>query len=144
MELKHGKDFVGTGVGVMIRNPKGEVLLLRRTEKCRNEAGKYTFPGGRIEFGEKGFDAAKREALEETGCEIEPIRLLKLVDHIIPEEKQHWLNPIIEARILKGNPKITEPEKCSEMKWFSIKSLPELTINLKDLFKDINEGKIKL
>ncbi|MDD5163786.1 MAG: NUDIX domain-containing protein [Candidatus ainarchaeum sp.] len=144
MELKAGRDFIGVGVGVMVRNAKGDFLLLKRTEKCRNEAGKWCFPGGKIEFGEKVFDAAKREAMEEIGCEVEPVRLLKLIDHIIPEEKQHWANPIVEAKLLKGKPRIMEPEKCSEIKWFSLEELPEVTINMKDFFKDVKEGKIKL
>jgi mutator protein MutT len=144
MELKAGRDYIGVGVGVMVRNAKGEFLLLKRTEKCRNEAGKWCFPGGKVEFGEKIFEAAKREALEETGIKVEPLRVLKLIDHFIPEEKQHWANPIVEAKLLNGMPKIMEPEKCSEIKWFSIQNLPEVTINMEELFKDIREGKIKL
>lgn len=82
--------------------------------------------------------------MEETGIKIGPVRLLKLIDHIIPEEKQHWANPIVEAKLLKGTPKIMEPEKFSEINWFSIENLPEVTINMKEFFMDIREGKIKL
>lgn len=53
MGLKAGTDYIGVGVGVMVRNAKGEFLLLKRTEKCGNEAEKWCFPGGRVEFGEK-------------------------------------------------------------------------------------------
>jgi len=145
MELKAGKDYVGAGVGIMVRNEKGEILFMKANENTRNEPGKWRFPGGEIEFGETVFEAAKRETAEETGIEIEPVRLLKLYDQILKEEKQHWLNPLIEAKLVKGEPKITEPEKFSEIKWFSIENLPEPMISgCNALFKDIKEGKIKL
>jgi len=144
-DLKPGVDFVGVGVGVMVRNDKGEMLLGLRTENCRNEPGKWTAPGGCVEFGETLFDCAKREAKEEAGIEVEPARLLTVIDHIIPNEKQHWVNPIIEARLVKGLPKATEPRKLKEWRWFSLENLPEnLTINWIEFFLLAKEGKIKL
>ena len=41
------------------------VLVVRRGQEPA--AGKWSFPGGKVEFGEKLADAALREALEETG-----------------------------------------------------------------------------
>lgn len=144
-ELKPGVDFVGVGVGVMVRNQKGEFLLGLRTENSRNEPGKWTFPGGGIEFGERLFDCAVREAKEEAGLDVEPVRLVKVIDHIIPNENQHWVNPIVEAKILSGEPKLMEPHKISEWKWFSLENMPEnITINLVQLFSQIKEGKIRL
>lgn len=144
-ELKPGIDFVGVGVGVMVRNRKGEFLLGLRTENCRNEPNKWCFPGGGVEFGEKLFDCAKREAKEEAGIEVEPVRLVKVIDHIIPAERQHWVNPIIEAKLVKGPPKAMEPHKLREWRWFSLETLPEnLTINMVDFFKDVKERKVRI
>jgi mutator protein MutT len=144
-DLKPGKDFVGVGVGVMVRNEKGEFLLGLRTENSRNEPGKWTFPGGGVEFGETIFGCAKREALEEAGIEVEPFRLVKVIDHIIPDEEQHWVNPIVEARIVSGSPCVREPQKMSEWNWFSLENLPEnLTLNLAEFFSEIKSGAIKL
>ena len=145
MQGKPGIDFVGVGVGVMVRNHKGEFLLGLRTENARNEPGKWTFPGGGIEFGERLFDCAKREAREEAGIDVEPVRIVKVIDHIIPDEKQHWVNPIVEARLVSGEPKIVEPHKIGGWKWFSLENMPEnITINLVQLFSQIKEGKIRL
>jgi 8-oxo-dGTP diphosphatase len=143
LELKPGVDFVGVGIGVMVRNEKGEFLLGLRTENCRNEPGKWCFPGGCLEFGEKLFDCAKREALEEAGVDVEPVRIVKVIDHIIPAERQHWVNPIIEARLVKGEPKVAEPHKLREWRWFSLEALPEnLTINMAGFFRDVKQGKL--
>ena len=47
----------------------GKLLLIRRgTEPSK---GKWSVPGGRVEFGETLEDALKREVREETGLEIE-------------------------------------------------------------------------
>lgn len=144
-ELKPGIDFVGVGVGVMVRNEKGKFLLGLRTKNSRNEAGKWTFPGGCVEFGETLEQAVVRETREEYGIEVEPLRLLKVINHFPPAEKQHWVNPIFEARLVKGKPKTMEPNKISKVAWFSLTDLPEnITINLAELFNDIKDGIIKL
>lgn len=143
--MKAGLDYVGVGVGVMVRNDRGEFLLGLRTENSRNEPGKWTFPGGAIDFGEKLFECAKREAREEAGIEVEPVRLLKVIDHILPEERQHWVNPIVEAVLVSGAPKVMEPHKMCEWNWFSLENLPEnITVNNAELFSDIRNGKIRL
>lgn len=143
--MKAGIDFIGVGVGAMILNKENRVLMLLRNKSARNEGGNWCFPGGEVEFGETLEQAAKREAKEETGCEIEIEKLLKVVDHIILEEKQHWCNPIFKAKIVKGKLENMEPEKFEKIKWFSLEELPEnLTTNLKKLFKDIKAGKIKV
>jgi len=70
---------------------------------------------------------------------------LKVVNHILPQEEQHWVNPILEAELVKGSPSLMEPHKIEKIGWFSIEGLPEnITVNLKDLFKDIKDGKIEL
>jgi len=140
---KPGVDFVGVGVGVMVRNEKGEFLLGLRAENAKNEPGKWCFPGGCLEFGETLFDCAKREAMEEAGIEVKPLKLIKVIDHIIPDEKQHWVNPIIEARLVKGKPAVKEPHKIKDWHWFSLENLPEtLTINMVGFFREVREGKI--
>ncbi len=143
--MKPGIDYIGVGVGAMIVNEENKVLMLLRAKNSRNEANKWSFPGGQVEFGEKLEDAIKREVKEEIGCEVEVKRLLKVVDHIIAKDKQHWCNPIFKAKIVKGKIVNKEPEKVEKIEWFSLKQLPEnLAINIQALFNDIKEGKIQI
>jgi len=145
LELKPGRDFVGVGIGVMVRNAGGHFLLGLRTQNSRNEPGKWTFPGGCLEFGETWQDCAVREAREEAGIEVEPVRIVEVINHIIRNEGQHWFNPIVEARLVSGPPKVMEPNKMCEWRWFSLEALPEnLTINMVEFFNKVKSRLVSL
>jgi mutator protein MutT len=58
-------------VKVIVRDPHGCVLLLRRSLASKGNPGKWEFPGGKVDAGE-AFDAALvREVREETGLTIQ-------------------------------------------------------------------------
>lgn len=56
------------GVGVVVLNEQGEVLLIKRGKPPR--AGEWSLPGGLLDLGERLVDAAQREVKEECGIEI--------------------------------------------------------------------------
>jgi len=56
------------GVGVVVLNAQGDVLLVQRGRPPR--AGEWSLPGGLIDLGEQLRDAAQREVREECGIEI--------------------------------------------------------------------------
>ena len=60
----------------------GKILLVRRAREPAR--GIYTFPGGRVEFGESLTEAVAREIREETGLSIEIIGLISLSCHSRP------------------------------------------------------------
>lgn len=128
--MKPGKNFIGVGVGALIFNDKGQLLLTLRGKKAKNERGKWEIPGGAVEFGETFQEAIKREIQEELGVEIEVLEMLQLCDHIIPDEKQHWVSPTYICRIIKGEPKNLEPGKCDEIGWFSVAKAEKLPLSL--------------
>jgi len=47
--------------------------------------GEWSIPGGLVELGETLEHAVVREALEETGLQVKPLKLLELVDRIFPD-----------------------------------------------------------
>ncbi len=129
--MKRGVDYIGVGVGAVIVNARGEVFLARRGPLAKNERGLWEFPGGSVEFGETLAGARQREIREEYGLDIEVGDLLDVVDHILPDEGQHWVSPTYICRPLPGqpDPRILEPGKCTEIGWFAPRQAPtDLTV----------------
>jgi 8-oxo-dGTP diphosphatase len=129
MAMIRGIDYIGVGVGALIVDGEGRLFLARRGPQAKNERGLWEFPGGAVERGERLSDALRREIREEYGVEIEVGELLDVVDHILPEEGQHWVSPAYLCRIVSGTPAILEPDKCAEIGWFTPADVPrDLTV----------------
>lgn len=124
--MKQGIDYVGVSVGALIFNDSGEVFLSKRSQNAKNERGCWEAPGGAVHFGEKLEDAVSREVKEEYGIDIEIIKQFPAADHLLPDEKQHWVATTFLAKVKKGQvPKIMEPDKCDQIGWFALDSLPK-------------------
>src|ERR1051326_646610 len=128
--MKKGIDYIGVGVGAVIFNSRGQVFMSLRGPKSRNEADKWEFPGGGVEFGEKLEDAIVREMREEFGITIGDLELLCVNDHLIPAEKQHWVSPAFISKITNGEPKILEAGKHRKIGWFNLKDLDSMPLSL--------------
>lgn len=73
-------------VAGVIRDPRGRVLLARRTEG-RDLAGLWEFPGGKREPGESHEAALRRELLEELGIEAEVGPRVIAVPQVYPTKR---------------------------------------------------------
>ncbi len=127
--MRRGVDYIGVGVGALIVDDQGRLFLARRGPLAKNERGLWEFPGGSVEFGETLADALQREMREEYGLEITVGQLLDVIDHILPEEHQHWVSPTFICTVMSGEPSIKEPGKCTEIGWFAPGAVPaDLTV----------------
>lgn len=119
------KKFPRVGIGVMIQNEKGEVLLGLR--QGSHGAGEWSFPGGHLEFGERVFETAKREVAEEAGLEVDEFELISVADEMryIESDGKHYLNLGVKANYKGGEPRNLEPDKCKGWQWFFLDELPE-------------------
>jgi|SRR3989338_4348866 len=113
--MKKGVDFIGVGVCAIIINKDEKLFVSLRGPKSRNEVGKWEFPGGAVEFGETLQKAVIREMKEEFGLEVKIIDTLGVANHILPEEKQHWVTTGFVCKIAKGVPEINEPLKSGKI-----------------------------
>ena len=68
------------GVGAIIIE-SGRVLLVERGREPLK--GYWSIPGGVLEVGEKLADGLRRETLEETGLEIEPLSVVEIFERIM-------------------------------------------------------------
>lgn len=99
-----------------------------RGPKARNEAGKWEVPGGAVEYGETFEQALVREVFEELGIHIRVKALLQVCDHILVEEQEHWVAPTYICELVSGTPCIQEPEKCTQIGWFSLEEAQKLRL----------------
>lgn len=60
------KVFAIVGSKAVVQHDDGEILFMRRSEKCVNPR-KWDYPGGGIDKGEDPIEGVRREALEEAG-----------------------------------------------------------------------------
>jgi len=66
-------------VEAIVSDPKGRVLVLKRSKNNTIYVGKWQFPGGKGESGESARTAIKREVFEETGCKCASLKQIKKV-----------------------------------------------------------------
>ncbi len=137
-----GKDCIGVGGGVFIFNNNNEILLTRRAKGARNDVGKWSKPGGTVEYGEKVADALVREVKEELNIDIVMTGYLPHIDHFLSKEKQHWVAFNYIAKMIGGTLCNMEPHKCDGVAWFACDRLPEnITQTTREPIADYLAGK---
>src|SRR5688572_1131872 len=97
----------------------GQILLGKRGPGTR-EPGKWSFPAGFVERGERVECAAVREALEETGLQVALGELLGLFS----SEGEIVVLAVYVATITAGEPQAGDD--LTELAWFPFSDLPEL------------------
>jgi 8-oxo-dGTP diphosphatase len=70
------------GVGALIFDGAKILLVERGKEPLK---GYWSLPGGILETGEKLEAAIRREVLEETGLEVEPLSIFEIFERIMPD-----------------------------------------------------------
>lgn len=92
------------------------LVLLRRS--IEPAFGKWVFPGGYMDLGERVEDAARREAREEACVEIEIERLLNVYSYV----DRAVVIVVYVGRIVSGVP--AAGDECSEMQTFALDEIP--------------------
>lgn len=112
---------VTVGVGAVIWNDQGEVLLVNRANTPRQH--EWSLPGGRVEFGETIKAALVREIWEETGLAIEITGLLDVTELI---DEAHYVLVDFTARALPGKP--VAGSDARDARWFSPSEIAKLEL----------------
>ena len=96
----------------------GRVLAARRTAP-RETAGRWEFPGGKVEGEESPDEALVREIEEELGCAVKVERWL---DGAVPIGTTHRLTVAV-ARIVEGEP---VPHEHDAVRWLGADELDDV------------------
>jgi 8-oxo-dGTP diphosphatase len=103
-----------------------QVLLLRRFN-TGYEDGSYSVVAGHVEAGETVTQAAIREANEEIGVILEPTDL-QVVHVMHRKSEDERIDFFMAVRHWVGEVTNNEPQKCDDLSWMEIDSLPQNTI----------------
>ncbi len=97
-----------------------QILMVRNKE---GDSSYWSLPGGAVEEGETLEQAAKREAKEETGLDVELLDLYSVREALFKERGHHALLFTFLAKISCGEIQISDPdEDILEIKWIDIAS----------------------
>jgi ADP-ribose pyrophosphatase YjhB (NUDIX family) len=113
--------LVGVGGVVIDRN---RVLLIRRG--CEPLKGEWSLPGGLLELGEELTAGVRRELLEETGLEVEPIEGILAFDRIVREGvrvKYHYV--IVDYLCRRKRGRLRPASDVVDARWVRRKELPQ-------------------
>ena len=125
IEKYHQIHYPHESVTIVIFNEKNEILMIR--EK-RYTVGRleWEVPAGRVEDGETKEEAAKREAMEETGCTIKDLKFLcaynpanGMADNVLN---------VFAARV-DGEASIQDVDEVAYKVWMTIDQVKEMLKN---------------
>lgn len=108
------------------RDPRGRLLLQRRTATCRDEAGTWDCGGGKVAFGEDPLDALHREVAEEYGTRPLDVRQVGARSVVRGEgdSRSHWIALIFDVAVDPTTVRNAEPEKACDLGWYDRSRLP--------------------
>jgi 8-oxo-dGTP diphosphatase len=102
-------------VDAVIREPQRGVLLIRRGHPPF--AGCWALPGGFVDYGESCPQACVREVHEETGLEVEVVRLLDVLSEPHRDPRQHVVSVVYECRVIGGQ--LASGDDAADARWFT-------------------------
>jgi 8-oxo-dGTP diphosphatase len=115
------------GVGAIIHNEEGKILLSQRGEKARDQVGLWENIGGGVEPGEDPRDTIVREVIEEIGAIFTIKRELLRYNQDHQTEGYTWMGVLFEGSIDR-EPRMMEPGWCLALGWFELGELAELPL----------------
>lgn len=122
--------LIGVGGIVIHRN---RVLLIRR--KREPLKGEWSIPGGLVELGEKLPQAVRRELKEETGLDVEPLKILAVFDRITRGGKNakrvryHFV--IVDYACRRKRGRLSPASDVMDARWVRREELPKFHLTSK-------------
>ncbi|MDO8618517.1 MAG: NUDIX domain-containing protein [Candidatus Daviesbacteria bacterium] len=125
--MKKGVDYIGVTCVFFCHDGKGNLLMHKRSQNCKDERGNWDVGGGSLEFGESFEEGVLREIKEEYCCDVLDLKFVEArnvlrVNH--ENKKTHWVALLFAVKVNPKQVKLGEPEKMDEIGWFSEKNWP--------------------
>jgi ADP-ribose pyrophosphatase YjhB (NUDIX family) len=106
-------------VGAAVTNERGQLLLIKRAD-----SGYWLYPTGWCDVGYSAPEVVVKEVLEETGIEVEPIRLIGVLDGMrLGESRIPLYSLLFFCRAVSGE-LVLHPLEVADAGWFFRDELP--------------------
>jgi 8-oxo-dGTP diphosphatase len=110
---------------------EGKLVLIRRMNPPYQN--QFALPGGFVEVGETVEEAAVREAKEETGLDIELIKLLGVYSEPSRDPREHTVTVCYLAR---GFGKLKAGSDAKDIRLFGFSEIPKLAFDHNKIVED--------
>ena len=117
------------GVAAVVFSGDAVLLVRRGNEPSR---GRWGLPGGVVELGETVEEAIVREVLEETGIEVQPLKLIAVFDSIVrdPEGGVRFHYVLCEYLCEPHRGALHASSDVLEARWVQLEALDSLDITV--------------
>lgn len=113
----------------------GKFVLIRR--KYYPYEGKLALPGGMVEYGEKVEDAIRREMKEETGVDVEIVRILGVYSEPGRDPRGHVISVAFVLKRVGGELRSGDDAKAIEL--VGIDETPDLAFDHNEIVQDYRQ-----
>lgn len=110
-------------VGAAVTNDRGELLLIQRAD-----SGVWLYPTGWCDVGYSAPEVVVKEVLEETGIDVEPVRLIGVLDGMRLGASRIPLYSLLFFCRATGGSLNIHPLECTDAGWFTRDNLPTPTL----------------
>ena len=106
-------------VGAAVGNDQGEILLVQRAD-----SGVWLYPTGWADVGYSAAEVVVKEVKEETGIDVEVVRLIAVLDGLrVGISRIPLYSLVFHCRPVGGELK-AHPLECADVGWFALDALP--------------------
>jgi len=125
--MNKGEDFTGVTIVYFCHDGKGNFLLSKRSNNCRDEHGCWDPGGGGLEHGDTVEGTLRKEITEEYCTDVLEHEFLgyRDVHREHNGKKTHWVALDFKVLVDPSKVKNGEPHKFDAVEWFTVDNLPE-------------------
>ena len=111
------------GVGVVIIDSRNRLLMVQRGQGAG--VGLWAVPGGKVRWGETWREAARREALEETGLEVKIGPVAWVGEAVDPGQTPEWHFALVDffAEVVGGE--LRAGDDAAKARWVPLNQIAE-------------------
>ncbi|WP_346876754.1 MULTISPECIES: NUDIX hydrolase [unclassified Clostridium] len=136
---KHFKSFSAIFPVILQEKDDTIQILLHRRKNTGYQDGKWDIAAsGHVDEGETAKMAVVRECAEELGIDvkIKDLSFVHLSHRVSNNGGRTYYDIYFVVNKYHGIPKVIEPDKCSELRWFKIDDLPNEIIDIRKIVLD--------